>query len=212
MNIIKPSFEICTLVDGIEACKHLEKCGRVCYRSEGKITEDSYVSFLRRIIKSGHESVLEHFSFTVFITVDRGITHEIVRHRLASYSQESTRYCNYTKEGFDSQITYIDISDDFLPNGGEAQLILKRALKNAELAYFDLVDIGVRPEIARNILPHSLKTTIAMTCNIREWRHFFKERTSGAAHPQIREIAIPLLKECKQIFPILFDDIEVADE
>lgn len=136
-----------------------------------------------------------------------GFSHEIVRHRLASYCQESTRYCNYSKDDFQSEITVIEPS--FLDKSAAGYRIWERSCKNAETAYFDLLDFGCSPQEARAVLPNSLKTEIVMTADLREWRHFLKLRTSQAAHPQIREVAIPLLNELKSLIPVIFDDIEV---
>ncbi len=208
MKIVKPSCEIITPINGEEILKHLELCGRVCYKSEGRITEDSYSNFIKSIIKREHEAVLEHFSFTVRFICDRGVSHEIVRHRIASYCQESTRYCNYSKDDFCSEITVIEPL--FLEPGTEGYDLWKASCLFAEEMYFKLLDWGCSPEEARTVLPNSLKTEIVMTANIREWRHFLKLRTSPAAHPQMREVACMLLNLCKEQIPILFDDIEGA--
>lgn len=207
MKIIKPYHEILTPVDGVQMLKHIESCGRICYKNEHKITNDSYLSFVRNIVKRGHEAVLEHSSLSVKFVCDRGVSHEIVRHRLASYCQESTRYCNYSKDDFQSEITVIEPS--YLDKSAVGYHIWERSCKNAETAYFDLLDFGCSPQEARAVLPNSLKTEIVMTADLREWRHFLKLRTSQAAHPQIREVAIPLLNELKSLIPVIFDDIEV---
>lgn len=207
MKIVKPSFEILTPLNGKAILQHIEVVGRVCYKSEGKITDTSCYDFVKKIIARGHEAVLEHYSFSVKFICDRGVSHEIVRHRLASYCQESTRYCNYSKECFDSEITVIQPS--YMQPGMKDFQIWEKAMSACEDAYFDLLDFGCTPQEARAVLPNSLKTEIVMTANLREWRHFLKLRTSKAAHPQIREIAIPLLMELKSIIPIVFDDIVV---
>lgn len=207
MKIVKPSHEIMTPIDREKILKHIEQCGRVCYKSEHKVDETSYLTFAKNIVKRGHEAVIEHFSISVKFTCDRGVSHEIVRHRLASYCQESTRYCNYSKDQFSGEITVI--KPLYLDENTDGYRMWKRSCENAETAYFDLLDYGLTPQEARAVLPNSLKTEIVMTANLREWRHFLKLRTSQAAHPQIREIAIPLLEEFKQLIPILFDDIEV---
>lgn len=206
MKIIYPGFEIMTPIDAQEVLGHLEKCGRVCYKSEDRIAEGSAEKFIANIVKRGHEAVLEHFSFTVKFIVDRGVSHEIVRHRLASYCQESTRYCNYSKDGFGNEITVIDPC--YLEGGTEGWLHWFEACLKAEQAYFDLLNWGCTPQEARAVLPTSLKTEVVMTANIREWRHFLRLRTSNAAHPQIREVAVPLLRELQRLLPGLFDDIE----
>lgn len=207
MKIIKPDVEFITPIDGATILKRLEQCGRVCYKSEAKITDTSAPAFVAGIIKRGHEAVLEHCSFTVKFICDRGVSHEIVRHRLAAYCQESTRYCNYSKECFDSEITVIQPL--YMQPGMKDFQIWEKAMSACEDAYFDLLDFGCTPQEARAVLPNSLKTEIVMTANLREWRHFLKLRTSKAAHPQIREIAIPLLMELKSIIPVVFDDIVV---
>lgn len=205
MKIIKPGFEFITPINGGVILKRLEECGRVCYKSEGKITDDSAPKFVAGIIKRGHEAVLEHCSFTVKFICDRGVSHEIVRHRMASYCQESTRYCNYGKDQFGSEITVIE--PFFLTRGTEGWQYWKVACQIAEKSYFHLLDYGCSPQEARAVLPNSLKTEVVMTANIREWRHFLRLRTSTGAHPQIREIATPLLRELQQIVPVCFDDI-----
>ena len=209
MKIIKASFIIEDDIDGEEIIKKIEKAGRTCYKSEEKITADSSRDFIRKIIASGHETVIEHEKVTVRVICDRGISHEIVRHRIASYSQESTRYCNYTKNKFGSEITAIEPC--FWKSGSEVDkekhTIWKNSIEAVEKAYFKLIELGASPQEARSILPNSLKTEIVMTMNLREWRHFFKLRTSNKAHPQIREIAIPLLNEFKNRIPVVFDDI-----
>lgn len=200
--------EFVTPIDGKVILERLEQCGRVCYKSEDKITEGSAEKFVAGIIKHGHEAVLEHCSFTVKFTCDRGVSHEIVRHRLASYCQESTRYCNYSKDGFGGEITVIKplflVEDD----ENKGWWAWYEACKIAEAAYFELLDWGCTPQEARAVLPNSLKTEVVMTANIREWRHFFKLRCSPAAHSQMREVAKMLLNMCKERMPILFDDIE----
>lgn len=206
MKIIKPSVEIITPIDGEEIIKHLEQCGRVCYKSEDKIKEGSAEKFVGGIIKRGHEAVLEHYSITVKFVCDRGVSHEIVRHRLAAYCQESTRYCNYSKDGFGNEITVI--KPCFWDEQSEEYSIWENACKCAENAYFDLINNGASPQEARSILPNSLKTEVMMTADIREWRHFFKLRCASAAHPQMKEVAIMLLKKFKEQIPVLFDDID----
>ena len=205
MRIIKPNVEILDDLNPEEILKKLELCGRVCYKSEDKITPESAIKFISNIMKRGHESVIEHFTFSVKFIVDRGVSHEIVRHRIASYSQESTRYCNYSKDGFDSQITVIEPS--FLVNDTYGYEIWERSCKQAEQAYFDMLNYGCTAQEARAVLPNSLKTELIMTANIREWRHFLKLRTSPAAHPQMREVVDMLLEQVNFILPVFFDDI-----
>lgn len=205
--------------DGVNMMKHIERCGRICYKSEGAITDDSYDKFIRGLIARGHESVLEHSFVTAIITTDRGVTHEIVRHRLASYSQESTRYCNYAKDKFGNEIQLIDIRggmalDQTMKNLNEDDFALifeewSKAVCDAEQHYMNMIALGASPQIARSVLPNSTKADIVVTMDIRAWRHFFKLRCAPAAHPSMREIAIPMLHEFQQLMPALFDDISV---
>lgn len=204
MKIIKQSAELLFPLDEKEVLKRLELCGRVCYKSEHRITDDSAEKFIQNIINRGHEAVLEHYSFSVRFICDRGISHQIVRHRIASYCQESTRYCNYSKDNFGSEITVIE---PLLHTKGERYDIWKHACEQAEIAYFKLLDTGCTPEKARAVLPHSLKTELIMTANIREWRHFLKTRCSFDAHPEMVALACSLLETCKILYPILFSDI-----
>lgn len=205
MKIINADVQFITPIDGAAILKRLEECGRVCYKSEDRITEGSAEKFVAGIIKRGHEAVLEHCSFTVKFICDRGVSHEIVRHRLAAYCQESTRYCNYSNGKFGEEITVIkpcfwDETD--LKYAGWANLCSK-----AEDAYIDLMKSGATPQEARSVLPNSLKTEVVMTADIREWRHFLKLRCSTAAHPQMREVALKLLDMVHDSIPVCFDDI-----
>lgn len=209
MNIIEPYISIEDIIDGIQMIKKIEKAGRTCYKSEDKISQYSGEKFVSAIIKRGHESVIEHEKITVRIVCDRGVTHELVRHRIASYSQESTRYCNYTGDKFGNQLTFIkpcffntDSTEDKLKYS-----IWENSLKDIEKNYFSLIEKGAKPEEARSILPNSLKTEIVVTMNLREWRHYLKLRTSKEAHPQIREISDKILIEFKKLVPVVFDDI-----
>lgn len=204
MKIIKANYEILDQLNGEEILKKIELCGRVCYKSENKITAKSAEKFARDLIVRGHESVLEHFSFSVRFIVDRGVSHELVRHRVASFSQESTRYCRYNNR----DITFIQPFSETRQIA--AYSIWHEAMRNAAVSYSMLVDdLKISAQEARSVLPNSLKTEIIMTANLREWRHFFKLRTSAAAHPQMREITIPLLAELKEKIPGVFDDIDL---
>ena len=209
MKEIRPSFEIMDDIDGAKILQKLERCGRVCYKSEDKITEGSAEKFIGMILKSGHESVLEHEKLTVKFVCDRGVTHEIVRHRIASYSQESTRYCNYSKDKFGNELTFI--RPCFWADDSEEYAVWKQAMEEIEKTYVKLISLGAKPEEARSILPNSLKTEIVCTMNLREWRHFFRLRTAERAHPQIREISVALLDELKERIPVIFDDINTSD-
>lgn len=196
---------------GEEEARRLEIIGRTCYSSYDKITKNSYMPFLRNIIKNGHESVLEHGSATAVIITDRGTSHEIVRHRLASYSQESTRYVKYDDDKH--PLTFIkpvlNYKDrvDYEVQQLEFQDTVKDAAEAAGEAYLKLIDMGVKPQDARHVLPNCTATTLYMTANYREWRHFFKMRCSPAAHPNIQQIACNILIDLHNMIPIIFDDI-----
>ena len=206
MKIINASYHIETPIDGAEMLKRIEKAGRTCYKSEDRITDESAEAFIRKLIERGHESVLEHESITVRFICDRGVSHEIVRHRIASFSQESTRYCNYSGDRFENQITFI--KPCFLPEVSVTYRLWKRAMFVAEKKYFGLLNWGCTPQEARSVLPNSTKTEVVMTANLREWRHFLKLRTAKAAHPQMRELTVPLLHELQERIPVVFDDIK----
>lgn len=189
---------------GIAEAKRLEAIGRVCYNSESKITEDSFRPFLNNIIKNGHESVLEHGSFTAKFYVNRAIANEIVRHRLASYSQESTRYCDYSKE-----IHFILPSESVYWTEERVENFMARAKTHWD-AYNSMLDSGSNKQIARDILPLCTATTLIMTANYREWRHFFLLRCSLRAHPDIRKVAIQLLEQAHESIPVIFDGLYKA--
>jgi len=203
MTIIRPSYRI-EPIDSNSILKQIERYGRVCYKSEGRITPESAEPFIKRIIRSGHESVLEHASITVTFICDRGVSHEIVRHRIGSYSQESTRYTRYGKEAKAREVTFI--KPFFYKTGSEEYKMWKLTMGYCEDAYLSLLKAGSSPQKARSVLPNSLKTEIVCTYNLREWRHFFKLRTSPKAHPQMRELTIPLLAEFKSQLPVVFED------
>lgn len=214
MRIIKPSYKILTPISegGIEELKRIEKIARVCYKSEDKITEDgeSAKRMVASLIKSQHEAMLEHGSISVLFTVDRGVTHELVRHRLASFAQESTRYVNYSGDKFGSEITVIEPL--FFVDRPDMYKLWKENCEAAEKTYMDMIKGGASPQEARSILPNSVKADITVTANYREWRHILNLRaagTTGKPHPQMQEIMIPLCKELQQRIPIIFDDIQV---
>ena len=207
MKIVEPSVEILDELNGNEIIKKIEKIGRVCYKSEDKITCDSSKKFISNIMKSGHESVIEHEKITIRFICDRGVSHEIVRHRIASYSQESTRYCNYSNDRFGNEITVI--KPLFWDVNSDEYQIWANAMLYAEQMYQNLIQMGAKPQEARSVLPNSLKTEIVVTMNLREWRHFFKLRTAENAHPQMREVACMALEKMRKEIPIIFDDITV---
>ena len=203
MKIIPPSFEILQMIDGEEICRHLELAARTCYKSEDKISQTTAPAFLGRLLKTGHESVIEHSSVSVRLVIDRGISHEVVRHRLCAFSQESTRYANYAKDKFGNEITVI--RPFFWEEDSEKYQAWKKAMEYAEKAYLNLLDMGAKAQEARSVLPNSLKTDLIVTANMREWRHIFKLRCSKASHPQMREIMLPLLVAFHERIPVLFD-------
>ncbi len=213
MEIIKPSIEIIDMKDYQEMVQKIEKIGRVCYKSESRISEGSAEKFIRNILNRRHESVIEHESVTVRVICDRGVTHELVRHRIASYSQESTRYCNYAGEKFGSQITVIDLASGFSydlndKNDRAKYKVWATAMENAEKSYFQMLELGATPQEARSVLPNSLKTEIMVTMNLRSWRNFFRLRCDSHAHPQMKEVADIALHEFKKRLPVFFEDIE----
>ena len=182
MITIQPEIEILSTESYEDMLRRIEKIGRVCYKSEERIGEGTAEKFIAGIIKRGHESVIEHGSITVKVTCDRGVTHEIVRHRIASYSQESTRYCKKYE-------------------------VWQKAMEAAEQYFFQMLELGAKPEEARSILPNSLKTEIVMTMNLREWRHFIRLRSANAAHPQMRQVSDLILKKFSEEYPLFFRDL-----
>jgi thymidylate synthase (FAD) len=217
MILVKPSAKIFYMSgdDGRDSLKAIEYIGRVCYKTEHAITGESHSKFVDGLIKRGHESVIEHISVTAHIICDRGVSHEIVRHRIASYSQESTRYCNYNNGVTFVIPPWVNIATGeynytrCVDSGCNDQTsgLWAIACKFSEDNYLRLLSLGWTPQQARTVLNNSTKTELYMTANMREWRHFFKLRTAPAAHPQMREIAIPLLEEFKREIPVVFDDI-----
>lgn len=207
MRIIEPKVEILTPIDGQAILKHIEQVGRVCYKSEDKTEEGSAEKFVAGIIKRGHESIIEHFNITVKFTTDRGISHEIVRHRLASYAQESTRYCNYSQDKFDNEITVVKPAD--IEESTSAYVAWIFGVECAEERYFEMLECGCKPQTARAVLPTCTKTELVMTANLRELRHFIKLRGSAAAHPDIRILARDLLAQLQARIPVVFDDLEI---
>lgn len=203
MRVVSPSFEVLNPPDGASVLRHIEVCGRVCYKSEDAMTDESAKKLIRHMLERGHESPIEHYSVSVRIICDRGVSHEWVRHRISSYSQESTRYCNYAKEKFGSQLTFI--KPYFAQEGSPLYSEWEKAMLMAEKTYFELLSIGAKPEDARSVLPNSLKTEFICTMNLREWRHFFSLRCAPAAHPAMREIALPLRECFRTMIPLIFD-------
>lgn len=206
MKIITPSVELLWITPNSEQC--IERSGRTCYKSTSDLTLTTAREFCRRMVKSGHHAMIEHASASFLIITDRGISHEIVRHRLASYAQESTRYCNYSKEKFGSELTFIE------PPGLDwwTKQAWMRVCEVAEKEYMEIISRGFSPQITRSVLPTCLKTELVMTANIREWRHFITLRSSKAAHPQIRPIALAILDILVEKAPSLFEDLLIEKE
>ena len=205
MKIIEPSIQLLNPPDYKQMLQHIELAARTCYKSEDKISEESADNLITRLIASGHHSVLEHCNISIRIICDRGVSHELVRHRLCSFSQESTRYCNYSGDKFGNELTVI--RPCFWPEGTKMFLNWRNAVANAEFAYFKLLENEATPQEARSVLPNSLKTDIVVTANIREWRTIFGQRCASAAHPQMRQVMLPLLYELIHFYPVLFSDL-----
>jgi len=214
VKIIKQSYEILTDLDGLVILKNIEKAARTCYKSEHLIIEDgeSAKKLVKNLVERGHTAMLEHGGMiSVKIICNRGLTHELVRHRLCSYAQESTRYCDYSKDKHGNEITVIRPlnfhSYSSIEKENQIYWAWCQAMDAAEQSYFRLRKLGVSPQIARGVLPIDIKTEIIISTNPTEWRHILKLRTSPAAHPQIRAIMIGILKDFKNKIPIIFDDL-----
>lgn len=208
MILIDPKIEI-EHFDGIKIMKNIERACRTCYRSEGAITEDSYQKLLNNAINRGHESVLEHEKITVRLTCDIGVYKDLTRHRIASFSIESTRYCNYSKDKFGNELNLIRpiYFDD-----SEKSRIWADCMNSIENCYMEMAIMGAKPDELRMMLPHSTAAEVTMTANIREWRHILSLRCSKAAHPAVRQVMIPLLLYFKKEMPELFSNIEYDEE
>lgn len=226
MRLIKASYEILSKIDREDILKGIEVAGRTCYKSEDKITEDSASKFVNMISDRGHMSVIEHKSITVKFICDRGVSHELVRHRLASFSQESTRYCNYSKDKFNNELTFIipewtkfGEGTSYCGNDDawwktfdeirDPELLWLNSIQVAQTNYNNLIKLGWQPQQARSVLPNSLKTEIVVTANLREWKEIFRQRCSPAAHPQMRELMLPLQKELQSVLPEIFGDSQL---
>lgn len=208
MRVIRQSWEWLREPDGEDMLRIIEQAGRTCYKSEDRITEGSARGFVERMIKSGHHAMIEFATPPpVKVVTDRGVTHEIVRHRLFSFAQESTRYCNYSKDQFGNEITVICPVWCYGMHPSGKLDTWHKACREAEDSYFELLRLGWSPQEARAVLPNSLKTEINIGGNVREWRHFFTLRTSEKAHPQMRDLARDMLSGFKQQIPVIFDDI-----
>ena len=208
MRIVKP-YVIVEKFDGVQVMKRIERACRTCYRSEGKITEDSYKNLIKNCINRGHESVLEHEKVTVRIYNDIGSYKDLTRHRFASFSVESTRYCSYDKDKYGNEISFMDpvyIEDE------KVYEVWKKTMQEIENSYLEMKKLGATTDMCRNILPHSTAAEYTMTANIREWKHIFELRANNHVHPAIRQVMIPLLKYFKEQMPDIFGDIPYDEE
>jgi thymidylate synthase (FAD) len=203
-EIVKPSAELIRPVLEETVLLNLEDAARTCYRSEHKVEPGSAKKLFDRLIDRGHLSPLEHEKMTVRIVCDRGVSHELVRHRLASYSQESTRYCNYGNDQFGKTIKVIAPVLENDNRGICGMTAWNRAMSAVATAYFNMLDCGLTPQIARSVLPNSLATTIVVTANIREWYHILDLRLSAAAHPDMRRVMALVLEELLKVYPFVF--------
>ena len=208
MRIVKP-YVIVEKIDGVQVMKRIERACRTCYRSEGKITDDSYKNLIKNCINRGHESVLEHEKVTVRIYNDIGSYKDLTRHRFASFSVESTRYCSYDKDKYGNEISFMDpvyIEDE------KVYEVWKKTMQDIENSYLEMKKLGATTDMCRNILPHSTAAEYTMTANIREWKHIFELRANNHVHPAIRQVMIPLLKYFKEQMPDIFGDILYDEE
>lgn len=208
MKLVKPWIEVENF-DGKEIMRRIERACRTCYRSEDKITEDSYKNLLKNCISRGHESVLEHEKITVRIYDDIGSYKDLTRHRFASFSVESTRYCSYDKDKYGNEISFIDpvyIEDKKIYE------VWKKTMQEIEDSYIEMKKLGATTDMCREILPHSTAAEYTMTANIREWKHIFELRANNHVHPAIRQVMIPLLKYFKEQMPDIFAEIPYDEE
>lgn len=209
MKIVKQWLKI-EPYDGVEISKKIERACRVCYRSENYIKEDSYKTLIKNCIDRGHESVLEHEKITVHFLGDVGAYKDLTRHRAGTaFSVESTRYCNYSKDKYTNNISFID--PVFITDKKNYEIYL-HAMENMEKYYMEMASNGANPDELRMLLPHSTASEFVFTCNIREWRHVLKLRCSKHVHPSIRQILIPLLLKFKKDMPELFEDIPYDED
>jgi len=219
VKYVNPSFEILTPIDRVKVLSLIELAGRTCYKSEDLITSESAAKFVKMITGRDHLSVIEHYVVTVKFIIPRGVSHEMVRHRLASYSQESTRFCAYNKAKFGGEITVIDqrptifmACKDDTEKAKRRIAAWMRHMEACEREYLDAINDGIAPnnfppEIARGNLPIDLKTEIVMTANLREWQYIFSKRCAPAAHPNMRQVMIPLREEFRKVLPEIFGEV-----
>jgi thymidylate synthase (FAD) len=209
MKIIEPTIQV-EKVDYKQVMKNLERACRTCYRSEGKITEESYKTLLKNCINRGHESILEHEKVTIRMLCDIGVYKDLTRHRIASFSIESTRYCNYGKDKFDNQIKFIKPVN--MEEGTELYNKWYDTCKIIEQNYIEMSKLEATPDQLRMMLPHSTAAEVTMTANIREWKHIFSLRCTKHTHPAVEQLMIPLLLKFKKEMPEIFDNVEYDKE
>ena len=206
MKIINQYYKIKSF-DPEELIMDVESAARVCYKSEDKITKGSAEKLITNLINNGHEAMLEHASISVRFITDRGVTHEMVRHRLCAVAQESTRYCNYANDKFGNELTFI--KPVFWNFDVEIYKVWLRAMQFSENTYLAMIKMGAKPQEARSVLPNSLKTEIVITANLREWRHIFYLRSAPAAHPQMRDLMIKLENQLIEMLPCVFGNKKI---
>ena len=205
MRIVEPWIKV-EKIDGKKIMKRIERSCRTCYRSEGNITEDSYKKLLANCITRGHESVLEHEKVTVRIYSDVGSYKDLTRHRFASFSVESTRYCSYDKDKYGNEIAFMNPAGYM--EDKELYEIWKETMQEVEKRYIKMKELGASTDMCRELLPHATAGEYTMTANIREWKHILSLRTTKHVHPAIRQVLIPLLKYFQEEMPEIFSDVE----
>ena len=208
MRIVEPWIKV-EKIDGIKIMKRLEKACRTCYRTEGSITDDSYKRLLENCINRGHESVLEHEKITVRIYCDVGSYKDLTRHRFASFSIESTRYCSYDKDKWGNEIA---VMNPVYIEDKKVYDTWKKTMEEIEKGYIEMRSLGATTDMCRELLPHGIAGEYVMTANIREWRHILSLRTTNHVHPTIRQVLIPLLKYFQSEMPEIFGKIEYDKE
>jgi thymidylate synthase (FAD) len=223
MKVVLPKVDLLTN-DCDRAANKIEVAARTCYKSEDLITDRSAEQLVKKLIERGHEAMIEHFSVTFRVLCDRGVSHELVRHRIMSFAQESTRYVSYQHGDMEfvlpsvyksAYVEYLGRFNEPEQHPTQSQIDCFRQWRQAcevcEISYKRMMELGAKPQEARSVLPNSLKTEIIMTANLREWRHFIKLRTAKAAHPDMRVVAKKIYEILLREIPVVFADIEVPE-
>lgn len=206
MKIVSPSVQILTPLDGEQILRHIENCGRTCYQSYENKNEESHKKMIAMLIKSGHESVLEHFSISVKILTNVSCYKDITRHRAGTaFSIESTRFCSYNKDKFGNELKFLKPVN--IQEGTDEYTVWQNCMQNIEDSYKEMANLGCKPDQLRMILPHSIAAEVCMTANLRAWRHIFKMRCAKAAHPDVQVVMKMVLKEFHDKIPVVFDDL-----